>query len=152
VIGVSISDLMRGLSVDPKTGQAVRAGGDLYAPFLLNWPLGMGPGGAGDAAQLWLDQPLEYLATLKESAQGVISKLMLTRRVGLPRAERPPAGDMPFLFDGQPAFYPGDAEKGNPGSVLHQPQRSRFDQGLDAMIREIDMAIEKLDAKIGRKK
>ena len=144
VMGTTVSDWMHGRAVDHQTHRAVRAPEGFYAPFLLNWPLGLDPAGAGNAADAWLSDPLAYLKTLKTSMEQTVSRLMLTRRVGLPRSPRPPTGDMPFLFEDRPAF----TQK----STLRRAEAAQQEQGVSGMIRELDKAIAKLEAKLAREK
>lgn len=139
-LGHSVSDMVRGITKD-ESGQVVPVPEGAYAPFLLNWPLGMDLGEAGDAAGLWIRDPLAYLKTLKEVMQQAVPRLMVMRRVGLPGADRPPRGDLPFLFRGQAAIQPT--------SSLHKVELARRDQDMDAMVREIDKAIEALERKMG---
>lgn len=145
--GTEIDDLMQGLARDPASGRTVKAPQGLYAPFLLNWPLGMGLEGASQAAGLWATQPLEYIKMLKDVMQQAIPKMMQIRRVGMPGAKRPPVGDMPFLFS-QPAIYPGDEERGIKGSALFEAEQMQNEQEIRTMVRELDKAIEKLDDRI----
>ena len=146
---ISVSALMRGVSFDPSTQRTVKAPPGLYVPFLLNWPLGMPVQGAQEAAALWIRSPLDYLKLLKEQTEKSIAVLMRTRRVGLSRSERPPAGDMPFLFSQFPAFYPGEPDKGIRGSSLYEAEKAQNEQDLRAMVTELDAAIAQLDRKIG---
>jgi len=149
VLNMSVPAIMRGVSVDVATQSTVKAPPGLYAPFLLNWPVGMPVEGAQDAAALWIRSPLDYLKLLKEQTEKSIAGLMRTRRVGLPRSERPPAGDMPFLFSQFPAIYPGDPDKGIRGSALYEADKGQNEQELRAMVSELDAAIAQLDRKIG---
>lgn len=140
VVGATVANWMRGQAVDPATHRVVRAPEGLYAPFLLNWPLGVDKDGAADMARMWLSDPLAYLKILKENMERAASKLMLTRRVGLPRSKRAPAGDMPFLFADRPAFVPS--------STLARVEKAQQDDNIFGMIRELDKAIAQLDKQL----